>query len=193
MTKKNAWYAALLALMLLTNLGQVLSFADDFVDDLKGRYGFTNWVGNTETNYSCLVTNWAPTFATFGVTNLISTQEGTWANGSKDSAYFFHPTNKPDATVDLRVQERPGVTDAHNAMMELFGNCSAIQPFPLGTTNTVQVGDRCYLGYPTNAYNRIFFVRNNVFLSVSANQTNCSVQATAEYLDNQLKAISVGN
>jgi hypothetical protein len=193
MTKKNAWYAALLALMLLTNLGQVLSFADDFVDDLKGRYGFTNWVGNTETNYSCLVTNWVPTFATFGVTNLISTQEGTWANGSKDSAYFFHPTNKPDATVDLRVQERPGVTDAHNAMMELFGNCSAIQPFPLGTTNTVKVGDRCYLGYPTNAYNRIFFVRNNVFLSVSANQTNCSVQAIAEYLDNQLKAISVGN
>jgi hypothetical protein len=121
---------------------------------------------------------------------LISTQEGIWANGSKDSAYFFHPPNNPDATVDLRVQERPGVTDAHNAMMEVFGNCSAIQPFPLGT---VKVGDRCYLGYPTNAYNGIFFVRNNVFLSVSADQTNCSIETIVGDLDNQLKAISVGN
>jgi len=178
---------------ILACLGRMSSRADDFVDDIKGRYGFTNWVGNTETNYSRLVTNWVPTFATFGVTNLISTQEGAWANGIKDSAYFFHPTNNFEATVDLRVQERQGVTDAHNAMMETFGNCSAIQPFPLGMTNTVKVGDRCYLGYPTNAYSHLFFVRNNVFLSVSADQTNCSVRAIAGNLDNELKSLSAGN
>lgn len=190
MTRKSAWNAKVLALAFLINLGHVTAFADEFVDDLKGRYGFTNWVGTTETNYFCLVSNWVPTFATFGVTDLISTQEGTWANGSKDSAYFFHPTNKPDATVDLRVRERPTVTDAHSTMIEVFGNCSALQPFPLGT---VKVGDRCYLAYPTNAYNSIFFVRNNVFLSVSANQTNCSIRTIVEDLDSQLKAISAGN
>lgn len=196
MTKIGTWiatYAALLMLVLLANLGQVPSFADEFVDDLKKCYGFTNWVGSTETKYSCLVTNWVPNFTTLGVSNLISAQEGTWYNGSKNSAYFFHPTNMPDATVDLRVQERPSVTEAHNAMMDVFSNCSAIQPFPIGATNTVKVGDRCYFGYPPNTYSSIFCVRNNVFLTISADLTNCSVRAIAVDLDNQLKAISLSS
>lgn len=167
--------------------------ADDFLDDLKGRYGFTSWVGGTETNYVSLITNWVPAFVRFGVTNLISDQGGVWASGVKDSAYFFHPTNSPNAIVDLRVQVRQGITDAHHAMMEAFGNCSASQPFPLGTANTIKVGDRCYLGYPTNVYNHVFFVRNNVFISVSSDQTNCSVEVIAVCLDNELKTISTGN
>ena len=180
----------LIMLGIVTVLAHMPVEATDFISDIKALYGYTNWVGQTETHYSCLVSNWAPTFMALGVTNLIANQEGQWDSGAKDSAYFFHPTNNPDSTVALRVQERPGVTNAHNAMMEVFGNCSAIQPFPLGP---VKVGDRCYLGYPTNAYNSIFFVRNNVFLSVSANQTNCSVRAIVEDLDNQLKVLSKGN
>lgn len=178
--------------MLITCLGQARLYADDFVDDLKCRYGFTNWVGNTEINYSCLITNWTPTFASFGVTGLIATHKGLWANGSKNSTYFFHSVDTQNAIIDLRVQECRSVVEAHAAMMEVFGNCSAIQPFPVGTTNTVKVGDRCYIGYPTNACSRIFFVRNNVFLSIAADQTNFPVQTIAENLDNQLKVISSG-
>ena len=192
MTTKTALIARMaLLVLLLACLGQVPALADEFVDDLKRCYGFTNWVGNTETNYSCLVTNWVPNFTMFGVSNLISALEGPWANGSKNSDYFFHPTNKPDAIVHLRVQETPSVTDAHNVMMNVFGTCSAIQPFHVGTTNALKVGDRCYLGYPPNTYSGIFFVRNNVFIIVSAGSTNYSVRTIAVDLDNQLKAISL--
>lgn len=169
------------------------AIAVDFFDDLKIRYGFADWSGNTETNYSRLVTDWVPTFTMFGVTNLISNQEGAIVNGIKNSAYFFHPTNAPSAIIDLRISEQQSVIGAHNMMMETFSNCSAIQPFSLGTTNTVKVGDRCYLGYPTNSYSQIYFVRNNVFVSISTAQSNCPVQIIADDLDNDLKTKSMDN
>ncbi len=173
--------------------GLQFSAADDRLEYLKGLYGFTNWAGNTETNYSFYVTNWVPLFSSFGVTNLDSNNEGAWANGLKDSSYLFRPTNAPDAMVDLRVYERESVVSAHNAMMGQFIYCAAVQPFTLGVTNTAKVGDRCYIGYPINACRHIWFVRNNVFISISSDQPDFSVKSIAEDLDSQLKVISAGN
>ena len=173
--------------------GHMLACADEFLEDLKLDYGFANWVGNTEINYSCLVTNWVPAFAAFGVTNLISNLEGTRENGEKDSVYLFHPTNALNTIIKVQVNERQSVADAHQAMMEDFNTCSAIQPFPLGNADLVKIGDRHYTGYPVNSYRCVFFVRNNVFIYVSAGLTNYSVQAIATELDNELKIISIGS
>ena len=47
------------------------------------------------------------------------------------------------------------------------------------------------MGYTKRTYSGIFFVRNNVFIIVSAGSTNYSVRTIAVDLDNQLKAISL--
>ena len=190
MKKRNVWNSVVLAVAMVLSFGQVPTFADEFSDHLNISYDFTNWVGKTEINYSCLVTNWVPQFSAFATTNLIAKEEGIWINRLKDSDYFFHPTGGSDATVSIRIKERPSVADAHMAMMETFGNCSAIQPSPLGTTKTLKIGDRCYLGYPEKAFSHIFFVRNNVFISISSNRTNCPVNTIAADLDDQLLSLS---
>ena len=76
-------------------------------------------------------------------------------------------------------------------MLEFFSNCQAPQPFPLGSSKGVEIGDRCYLGYPgRSAIPSIAFVRNNIFADVSSESGDYSVLRLAEKLDNELKAWS---
>jgi len=160
---------------------------------IKTQYNFTNWVGTTKTNYTFLATNWVPNFSSIGITNFILRDEGVWTNNRKESVYLFHPTSNLNVIIDCRIYEREGVTNAQDAMMEDFATCAAIQPFPSGASNGVNVGDRCYLGYPTNVNADIVFSRNNVFVTVLVDATNYSIKSIAEEMDNQIKNISTGN
>ena len=183
-----------LAVGIFAYLGQNSAKAIDFVDGRKAQYGFTNWVGITETNYSCLVTNWAPNVAAFGTTNEVDTYDITLTNGVRNADYCFVTSDRTGVVVHIQIYERQGVSNAHNAMMEYFGSCQIGTPFPLGTTNTVRVGDRCYTSYldNSNVCDHVFFVRNNMFLAVRADDENYSVKDIAVTLDNELKAISTG-
>ena len=76
-------------------------------------------------------------------------------------------------------------------MIEFFTFCEALQPFPLGSSRGVDIGDRCYLGHSgDSAIPSLAFVRNNVFVDVSSESGDYSVLRLAERLDSELMARS---
>jgi hypothetical protein len=61
---------------------------------------------------------------------------------------------------------------------------AAVQPFPLGASLGLDIGDRCYVIDPKSS---VVFARNNLFVLLDLVQGDYSVSGVAEQLDNQLK------
>jgi hypothetical protein len=170
-----------------THQQECMAQPTNYLDMLKGLYAFESWAGHTKAHYQHPVTNWVPDFASIGVTNFVVRDEGVWTNFQKYSDYLFHPPDAPATYVKLGIVERQDVTNAHLAMLENFQFAAAPQPFPLGLALGIDIGDRCYLGWGVVG-GSVDFVRNNVFVSLSA--TDYSVIKFGEQLDSELTAKS---
>ncbi len=164
------------------------------LDEMKDWYGFTNWAGQTKTNYVRLATNWVPDLAGLSVTNVLSQDIDTNANGTVSSTSMFQPPNDAPYTILVDAYAELSVTNAQRHMLGYFSGCSW-HPFVEGTSVGVDIGDRCYLGFHTND-TQAYFVRNNVFVRVDISEgfsTNrYSVVGLARALDEQIRKISVG-
>jgi|GEM_PF-3895181 hypothetical protein len=167
----------------LTSLQHGWAQSGDPWESFKLLYSFDAWAGQTKTRYERLVTNWIPEFDSMGVTNFLLRDEAAWTNFQKDTHYIFHPSDAPAVDVQLKISERQDVTNAHLAMLERFFVAAAPQPFPLGSSLGVDVGDRCYLGWGPVG-DSVSFLRNNVFVSLSA--SGYSVLSLAQKLDSEL-------
>jgi hypothetical protein len=83
-----------------------------------------------------------------------NTEPGGLSPENKLDKYFVPSYSHIPTPLFGRVQDqmpsakmRTADTD-YLAMLEFFSNCQAPQPFPLGSSKGVEIGDRCYLGYP---------------------------------------------
>lgn len=155
----------------------------DIYNEIKTLYVFDEWYGKTQTNYVNRISNWIPNLHEFGVETAEETRGNEEINGRFYHFYELTSTNRI-ASVSLQITEAANINDAHMAMMEAFYNSSAIQPFPSG--NNLNIGDRCYTGYPTNSSSAISFTRNNVFIQLISSDLSCSVLQIAHQLDLQL-------
>jgi hypothetical protein len=160
---------------------------------LKDMYGYTNWVGQTKINYSHAVTNWTPDFARLGISNdFVRSFPGQYTNGNKSSVFFIVPTNDVNTIVKLTVYERSSVTNAHEAMIERYTEYVYGNPFSLGVTTGVDIGDRCYVKFRSGKCVYLSLVRNNIQLTLSCLTSNAySVVSIGEELDGQLVKSSV--
>jgi hypothetical protein len=176
------------ALKIIMNDMKRMELANNaYLDELKELYQFNNWAGSTRTNYLHLIKDWEINFESCGVTNLLTEPLISSEQNMRESIYFFQPTNMVNE-IDLRVLETPSVLDAHETMMEFFENCSAWQPFQTGESIGISLGDRCYAGYPIGLTNSVFFVRNNIFVTITS---GTSVYEIAKKIDQQFLTISL--
>ena len=159
----------------------VTCYADDVY--LKELYQYEQWVGTIKTNYLRIIK-----IPTIIFNDLNVSEDLTIRSGS----YMFQPTNTP-FNVHLRVYETPSVLDAHEALIDFFSTCSAIQPFPSGASIGIDLGDHCYTGYPIGETNSVSFVRNNVFVNVSSRKLQSSVYEIAKQIDQHLLSISTSS
>jgi hypothetical protein len=130
-------------------------------------YAFDVWAGRTKCPLRAARDQLGAGLAALGVTSFLRRDDGVWSNGRKSSDYIFEPADAPGMQVRLRIWEGPDITDAHRAMLNDFANSAAPQPFPLGSTLGMDIGDRCYPGWGAVG-DSINFVRNNVFASLAA-------------------------
>ncbi|MCW5553214.1 MAG: hypothetical protein KIS67_13775 [Verrucomicrobiae bacterium] len=153
------------------------------LETTKVVYAFTNWVGQTRSGYLSSVINWTPDFAATGFTNVIAKMKP-----DKQTVYMLHREAADSVTV--RVVECDTVRSAHEGLVELLSNCSAPQPLPDGKLAGLDIGDKCYVGYPTNAPLGVLFVRNNLLIRIDTVQSNINIPSIARALDNQVKTRS---
>ena len=162
----------------------VYACAESRIDIAKQLYGYDQWVGTTKTNYTRIVTSFIPDFTGSGY----STNHPPIIDDVKEGGFYCLLTLKNntshDEIIDVTIDIRNDIHTIHSYLMESFAYSAAIQPFPLGETMSVYLGDRCYLGYPTNSTSNISFVRNNVYVDVNANGTTNSVLSISTWLDN---------
>ena len=170
-------------------ISAIYSANDPYIDKLKGIYQYATWVDSTKTNYLQQIQNWNPDISLYGATNIEIQELGKVYGNSRVSFYVFQTTNTP-YDVYLKITEEPSIHDAHEALMEFFSTCSAIQPFPTGASIGVNLGDHCYTGYPIGATNSVTFVRNNVLIDISSGEPPASVFEIAKKIDQQLLTIS---
>ncbi len=161
-------------------------------DAIFQSFHFQDWAGKTVFPYKGTVTNWTPDFSILVATNVNFADYGKWVNGRRDSDYHIFPDNARKDMMILRVAERASVLEAHEALMERLYLQSSKYDFQLGETNTIKVGDRCYLSAYTNNPFSIVFVRNNIFvrLEKSNNKTNSFCGDVARAVDNALIDLS---
>lgn len=157
----------------------------NYLEMLQGIYMFDSWAGQTEVRYAGPVTNWVPDFGSLEVITFLRREEGLWTNSQKYSRYSFLTSDQTEVRIDCVIDEREDTTNAHLAMLQFFSFSQAWQPFPLGSSLGVDIGDRCYLGW--GAVDSVFFVRNNVFVFISGGY---SAMPFAERLDSELVARS---
>jgi|GEM_PF-2907672 len=157
-------------------------------DAIYQSFHFQDWAEKTDFSYKSTVTNWTPDFTSLIATNVGFADYGKWVNGRRDSDYFVFPDNARTDMMVLRVSERESVWEAHKALMSKLYLQSLMYDFHLGDTNTIEVGDRCYLSAYTNNPFSILFVRNNVFvcLEKSSNKTNSICRDVACAVDKAL-------
>ncbi len=199
MNKSRKLVIALIAYVCLASSACIVcaGWRDEWMDIYRSRYGFTNWVGQTKTNYVCLATNWVPDLAALAITNVPNRYISTNQYGTVVSDFSFIATN--DATVDLnlRTYATRSVTNAHEYIIADFSECTGPDPFVEGGGQGLDIGDRCYIGPMTND-DCMWFVRNNVLVRLDAHsddisRTNLySVVGLARALDEQIRKISVG-
>ena len=162
----------------------VFACAESRIDMAKQLYGYDQWVGTTKTNYAHTVTSFIPDFNGSGY----STNHPPIINDVTGGGYYYICTLKnnslQDEIIDVTIDIRNDINTIHSFLMESFAYNAAIQPFPLGETMSVFVGDRCYLGYPTNSTRSISFVRNNVYVDLGVSGSTNSVLPIATWLDN---------
>jgi len=164
--------------------------ADDWVDLFKSKYDFDQWAGTTKTNYLNSVLNFQPNLTEIGFSHFRFNDNDVVANGI-DRRYIVSTSPQTDEVLDIRISSRNNVINAQNSMMDFFSTCSAKQPFPSGDLLSVPIGDKCYLGYPTNTVSSIMFVRNTVFIDVTLRGTTNSVLPIAVWLDNSIFKLSL--
>jgi len=160
------------------------SYADDSY--IKKLYQYEQWGGSTQTNYLRLIEDWIPDFPAYGTTNWISLNREALKRG--DLSHYAFLASNLTSQVTLRFIETASVIDAHEMLMWFFEHCSAIQPFQTGESIGVFLGDHCYGGYPIGLTNGLFFVRNNMFITITSGS---SVYEIAQKIDQQLLDISI--
>jgi hypothetical protein len=168
--------------LMATSVSIVFTQADFLLDDMKTMYAFDQWVGITKTNYTRAVSSFSPDFTNSGyVTNVLAEAEIL-----DDGIDFYVQLKKQsclDEEIDIRVMTYSDISLTHNALMDYFRSSSALHPFPNGDTFSPTLGDRCYVGYPTNTTTSIIFVRNNVLVRVRTDNATNSVLPIATWLD----------
>ncbi|MEI6972764.1 MAG: hypothetical protein WCL44_14760 [bacterium] len=100
--------------------------ADGWLDACKAAYGFTNWVGQTKTNYVRLATNWVPDLAVLSMTNIRSASIETNAGVSVFSMFMCRATNDASVVIDVRTHSCLSVSNAHESLMSFFAVCSGL-------------------------------------------------------------------
>jgi hypothetical protein len=150
------------------------------IERVKNAYAFTNWVGKTQAIYKQPVRNWKPDFGPTSFTNVTEKVRG---NARK----IYVVGEEASGSLTVRVTECDGVLAAHETLIEMLSNCSAPQPLPEGQPAGFDLGDKCFVGYPTNAPLQVFFARNNMVLWISTGQTNINVPRIAKELDAQIR------
>lgn len=163
--------------------------AEDLADFIKEAYKFNRWAGTTKTNYQKAVSDFQPKLSEIGLSSVRFKDSEIVPNGM-NRRYIVSPPAQTNEVVDIRISCRNSIAAAQNSMMDFFSMCSAIQPFPSGDALSISVGDRCYLGYPTNTVTSIAFVRNTVFVDVTSRGTTNSVLPIATWLDNLIMGLS---
>jgi hypothetical protein len=83
----------------------------------KYKYGYTNWAGNTVTNYGHILTNWVPDFGSHGATNVFTTNENQVAGIVIHRMYGIEDT-EAQAIFNLRITECMNVLSAHDALIK---------------------------------------------------------------------------
>jgi len=179
-------FIALLALIALF----VHAYSNSHVDAVKELYGYEQWVGITKTNYLHTITSFIPDFTGSGY----STNYPPSISEVEEVGLYYSYSLKENILfnedINAKIHIRNNVVLIHDLLMEMFAYSSAWQPFPRGETISISLGDRCYLGYPTNSPASITFVRNNVYICVSANDSTNSVLPIATWLDNKILEMS---
>ena len=188
-TKKSNIRMFYLALLLSISFMPFMVKAEELADFIKLTYNFNDWAGNTKTNYQKTVSDFQPNFGDIGLTSIRFSDNDIVQDGV-DRRYIVSASTQTDEVVDVRISTRNSIIAAQNSMMDFFSLCSAIQPFPSGDALSVSVGDRCYLGYPTNTVSSIAFVRNTVFVNVDIRGTTNSVLPVAVWLDSLILGLS---
>lgn len=192
------YYVAILVLLVLSSYGQcqtnVWQERQEIIDGYKTIYDLNSWIGQTKTNYLCLVTNWTPIFSALGITNGYTHWSERYTNGCGDSSYYFNPTNNTNVEIHLKVVEAQTVSNANEILVlgEFMPNPKWEDPLPRGDTNGVDVGDRCYVRQ-FSIPDIIWFCRNNVQVTLSSSPTGTySVVGIASNLDQQILQKSLG-
>jgi len=184
-TIKSISLISLLSLIVMV----IFVCADSHVDAAKQLYEYDQWVGITKTNYTHTLTTFVPDFFGSGYSTnhppIVDDVEGGGLS------YIYTINNILNNEIyNIRIDLRNDVVSTHSFLMWLFAYSSAWQPFPLGETKSVYLGDRCYIGHPTNFTKNITFVRNNIYVRLSSNNSTNSVLPFATWLDNKILEMS---
>ena len=186
---KNIKSIGLTALFTLITL-VVFAYDDSFIDSTKQLYGYDQWVGITKTNYTHTITSVITNFSGSGYTLI----HPPIVNNVEEEGFYCLYTLKNnvlhDEIIDMTLNIRNDVVAIHSYLMWSFAYSSAWQPFPLGDTKNVFLGDRCYIGHPTNSTSNIKFVRNNICIGVVSNDSTNSVLPIATWIDNKIFEMS---
>ncbi len=155
--------SVVIIISVLLSIEIVVAF--DEISMMKAIYNFDEWAGKTKEQYSGIVTNLTVNFGE-GYKILNINRKDDFNSG--DKFYILCETNNPKTEVSVRIYECSSILSAHELLMKSFSNCTAIQPFPLGETKNISIGDRCYIGhgYATNL--TIEFVRNNILVDCTS-------------------------
>lgn len=174
----------------LRNLASVGVSVDDagFLD----AYLATNWIADSAVKCRSVVSNWVPEFAMFGFTNLIERREGEYRMGKKDSYYALDMTNVVDGFIGVKVVEGQDALDARKVLLKALAKFYPLIVYP-EETERIRVGDKCFLGSPTNRCSNIMFVRNNVYVNVYDKTLGNSSKARrlAMGLDQEIMRLSI--
>jgi hypothetical protein len=149
----------------------------------KYKYGYTNWAGNTVTNYGHILTNWVPDFGSHGATNVFTTNENQVAGIVIHRMYGIEDA-EAQAIFNLRITECMNVLSAHDALIKYLSQCADSQPFTNAVDVGQPIGDRGYVG-PGNV-SRVCFVRNNLFVRVHSEEGDKTGFDLAHSVDAQI-------
>lgn len=133
--------------------------------------------------YYCSVPNFAPEIVVEGVT----IQKSKLAAGME---YFFHPSKATDVIIRLRLNFYKSPQDAFVHLQEMLSYCSAPLPLPSSKEFGFDIGDCCFFGHPHGSFKAVWFIRNNVVVSM---RSSVDIVNVAKCLDRQILSLSTNS